>query len=91
MNFGYRSSFQIADKGLIEVIGPFGIALNMLNTTKFISIFHSGYVFHYTLVMMFSITFVFSYLLSFTSFGSINALTFLAIVVFYLHSTLHIN
>lgn len=48
MNFGYRSSFQIADKGAIEIFGPLGIAINILDLTKFTSLFHSGYIFHYT-------------------------------------------
>jgi NADH-ubiquinone oxidoreductase chain 5 len=83
MNFGYRSSFQIADKGVIELIGPFGTAINILVLTKFTSLFHSGYIFHYTLVMLFSIISIIAYSLSYNVFISVNGLIFVALVFLY--------
>ena len=81
MNFGYRASFQIADKGAIETFGPYGVAINILRTAKNLVGFHSGYVFHYSLVMIFSISFLFSYLIHFN--GSIDSITFVVLIASY--------
>jgi hypothetical protein len=52
MNFGYRVSFQTLDKGNIEVFGPFGSSLKINTLSKGLSDLHSGFIFHYSFVMI---------------------------------------
>ena len=57
-DFGYNISFKIIDRGLIEVIGPFGITNTILNFTKRFSQLQSGFVYHYAFVIFISLTFL---------------------------------
>jgi NADH-ubiquinone oxidoreductase chain 5 len=59
MNFGYRISFQALDKGSIEVFGPSGSSAKLWSVSKSLSSIHSGMIFHYSFVMLFSILFLF--------------------------------
>ena len=52
MNFGYRGSFQLMDKGNIELFGPAGLGLNISSFSKVLSHFQTGFVYHYSFVMM---------------------------------------
>jgi len=55
MNFGYNVSFQTLDKGSIEIFGAFGSSLKFWDVSKSLSKAHSGMIFHYSFVMLFSI------------------------------------
>jgi hypothetical protein len=81
MNFGYRVSFQLLDKGSIEVFGPFGSSSKLWGYSKILGNLHSGMVFHYSFVMLFSILFFFCWLLLFNLNWGINS-TFL--ILFFL-------
>jgi len=61
MNFGYRSSFQLIDKGNIELFGPVGIAFYLKKMTKSVSFIQTGWIYHYCLILITS--FLFSMLL----------------------------
>jgi NADH-ubiquinone oxidoreductase chain 5 len=52
MNFGYRISFQALDKGNIEVFGAFGSSLKLTQFSKGLSALQSGFIFHYSFVMI---------------------------------------
>jgi NADH-ubiquinone oxidoreductase chain 5 len=91
MNFGYRTSFQIADKGSIEFFGPFGFSFNFLNITKHIVFLQSGYVFHYSFMMLLSIVFMFSFLFFAFNFAFINILMMFSITVLYVCIIFQIN
>jgi hypothetical protein len=52
MNFGYRTSFQLMDKGNIELFGPLGLAYNLGSFSKTLSTVQSGFLYHYSFVMM---------------------------------------
>jgi hypothetical protein len=58
LNFGYSTSFKIADKGSIEVLGPLGIASQILNFSKTTVLIQSGLVFHYASFMLFFYAFL---------------------------------
>ena len=51
MLFGDKVSFQLLDKGNIERYGPFGIAFSAHNASIQASIFHSGSIAHYLLII----------------------------------------
>jgi hypothetical protein len=63
MEFGYKISFQLVDKGNIEMIGPKTIADQFSKSSIKISNFHSGLLFFYLFVMIcfliFFLTFTF--------------------------------
>lgn len=64
MSFGYRNTFQLIDKGNIEVMGPAGLSFNLQAIAKNYSSFQSGFVSNYALTLMLGVLLVF---LSFNS------------------------
>jgi hypothetical protein len=58
MNFGYRSSFQLIDKGNIEVFGPAGSAFNLQALGKNFANYQSGFVSNYALSFMLALMLV---------------------------------
>lgn len=79
MNFGYNVSFQTLDKGSIEVFGAFGSSLKFWDISKSLSKIHSGMIFHYSFVMLFSILCLLSWFIIFNLNWSINSLIILLI------------
>jgi len=55
MNFGYRTSFQLIDKGNIEVFGPAGVAFNLQPISKNFASYQSGFVPNYALTLMLAV------------------------------------
>ena len=56
MDFGYNISFKALDRGIVEVIGPFGIVRTIGNLTRIITNLQSGYIYHYAFIMFTGIT-----------------------------------
>ena len=54
--FGYEVSFKTLDKGIFEVLGPFGIGSTFRRLASQISTIQSGFVYHYALVMLMGLT-----------------------------------
>lgn len=78
MNFGYRCSFQLIDKGQIEIFGPTGTALNLQALSKGFAAIQSGFVSNYAFIMILGLLLMFSVIIATlnTSFG------FMPIIVF---------
>jgi hypothetical protein len=55
MTFGYRVSFQILDKGVIEKYGSLGSSTNLNKLSENAVSFHSGFLFHYLFTTLFSL------------------------------------
>ena len=49
---GIQYSFKTLDKGSFEILGPSGIAITVLNLTKYFSRLQSGMIYHYAVVML---------------------------------------
>jgi hypothetical protein len=64
MHFGYRTSFQLIDKGCIEVFGPSGIVYNALFLSKSFASHQSGFVPNYALTFMFALVLALLFFLS---------------------------
>jgi NADH-ubiquinone oxidoreductase chain 5 len=47
LKFGYSVTYKTLDRGLIEWVGPFGIAHQLTHFTKNLSLFQSGQVYNY--------------------------------------------
>ena len=80
MNFGYRISFQSLDKGNIETIGAFGSSLKVTQLSKGLSFLHSGFIFHYTFVMIIGMISLLTYFLF--MFVNVNLNMFLIALIF---------
>lgn len=80
MNFGYRISFQSLDKGNIEVFGAFGSSLKVTQLSKGLSYLHSGFIFHYSFVMIVGMIALLTYFL--VMFVNINLNMFLIALIF---------
>ena len=50
--FGYSVSYKIVDRGVFEILGPNGLAIVLKNTSKTVSALQSGYIYHYTFLML---------------------------------------
>jgi len=64
MNFGYFSTFQTLDKGLIEKVGPSGFTLSLFNLTSSMTAFSSGFVFHAIFLIVMSAFLLLNFLFS---------------------------
>lgn len=50
--FGYKVSYKIIDKGIIEILGPLGLSAIILQKAKYFFNLQSGFIYHYTLLML---------------------------------------
>nr|NP_044800.1 NADH dehydrogenase subunit 5 [Reclinomonas americana]AAD11915.1 NADH dehydrogenase subunit 5 [Reclinomonas americana] len=56
--FGYNISFKTIDKGLIEILGPYGLERLVKRLTLRVSQLQTGYIYHYAFIMLFGITLI---------------------------------
>jgi NADH-ubiquinone oxidoreductase chain 5 len=54
--FGHNVSYKIIDRGLIEYIGPQGIAITLQNLSKSASNLQSGFVYNYAFTIFLATT-----------------------------------
>lgn len=52
LSFGYNISFKALDKGIIEILGPYGISKVVRNLSDRISGLQTGYIYHYAFIMI---------------------------------------
>jgi hypothetical protein len=74
MNFGYRSTFQSIDKGLIEKIGPTGFVVTIFNASSNFVSFSTGYPYKAIYVLIF-FTFVFISIYFTFTFGLVSSMS----------------
>jgi hypothetical protein len=85
MNFGYLTTFQSLDKGLIERIGPTGFTVSTFSLSSNYTIINSGVLYHTTLMLIvFSVVFLVFFALS--SFGLLSSfsISFLFLFISYI-------
>lgn len=51
LDFGYNIGFKTLDRGIIEVIGPYGLVNSISSLTKRINSLQTGYIYHYGFIM----------------------------------------
>jgi len=56
LSFGYHTSYKAIDRGIIEMLGPYGISNTVYNISSKISKAQSGYLYHYALVIFSGVT-----------------------------------
>jgi NADH-ubiquinone oxidoreductase chain 5 len=55
MNFGYQGSFQLIDKGNIEMLGPSGLSFSLQKSAMTTSVFQAGLISNYAGLILLSI------------------------------------
>ena len=61
LNISYRVSYKIIDRGIIEVFGPLGLTVIISKKANNLYKLQSGLLYHYTLIVLISITFILIY------------------------------
>ena len=57
LNLGYNITFKLIDRGILEIVGPYGLVTNINKISKEVSKVQSGLVYHYALLMIIGLTF----------------------------------
>jgi len=70
LSFGYHGSYKTIDRGIIEILGPFGISFSVFKIAFFLNKKHTGFIYHYIIAIFFGLSFilVFQWLISFSGF-----------------------
>lgn len=58
LNFGYRVSYKIIDRGIIEIFGPLGLTIIISKKANLLYKLQSGFLYHYTLLILIGSTFI---------------------------------
>jgi len=58
LKFGYRVSYKIIDRGIIEIFGPLGLSTIINKKAKYLYNLQSGFLYHYTLILLIGSTLV---------------------------------
>jgi NADH-ubiquinone oxidoreductase chain 5 len=56
--FSYTTTYKTIDRGIIEVFGPMGLSTIITKKASTISQLQSGYLYHYTFLMLIGLTLV---------------------------------
>ncbi|MBV33893.1 MAG: NADH-quinone oxidoreductase subunit L [Rickettsiales bacterium] len=64
LNIGYKHTYQNMDRGIIELLGPNGISLNVFNKSYFLHKINTGFIFHYIFIILFGMIILLSFLIS---------------------------
>ena len=56
LGFGYHTSYKAIDRGLIEMLGPFGLSNLVFNCSLLMKKLQSGTTYHYILILLLSTT-----------------------------------
>ena len=82
LNFGYKISFQLVDKGFLEMFGPTGVIQQSSFLRKFMKALHTGSIYHYAFMMFVSLTVILAcFLLATTSVGNLFDLRLVVLLV----------
>jgi NADH-ubiquinone oxidoreductase chain 5 len=54
--FGYSTSYKVLDRGLIDRVGPYGVAHQLSRSTQNLSAFQSGQVYNYAFTIFVAAT-----------------------------------
>jgi NADH-ubiquinone oxidoreductase chain 5 len=83
LDVGYKTTYKAIDRGVIEMVGPYGISYSVYNTSLSISKMQTGYLYHYAFVMLMGVV-LFIATLSLSSFIDVRLYgQFLAVAVLY--------
>ena len=55
LNISYFKTYKLLDRGLIELLGPYGLSILFSNFSLNLSKLHTGYIYNYSLILFLSI------------------------------------
>jgi len=58
---GYKHTYQNMDRGIIELLGPNGISLNLYNKSYTLHKTETGFIFHYIFIILLGIVIILSF------------------------------
>jgi NADH-ubiquinone oxidoreductase chain 5 len=56
LSFGYHTSYKAIDRGIIEILGPYGISNTVSEQSRRITATQTGYLYHYAFIMLVGVT-----------------------------------
>ena len=59
--FGYSISYKFVDRGIFEVLGPTGLSLLALKIGSYLHQMQTGFIYHYTFLILIGITLLFGF------------------------------
>lgn len=63
LHHGYHTTYKMVDRGMIEILGPYGLSQLLYEKAWSLSRFQSGHLYHYTLVMVIGLCIPLSFVL----------------------------
>jgi len=64
ISFGYQVSYKSIDRGVIEILGPYGISNLVFSVAFNLNKLHTGYIYHYAIYMIFNLIFIVVFIFS---------------------------
>jgi NADH-quinone oxidoreductase subunit L len=58
--FGYSTSYKFVDRGIFEILGPTGLSTTALTIGNNLHKMQTGFIYHYTLLILLGATLIFS-------------------------------
>ena len=55
-SFSYHTTYKAIDRGIIEILGPYGISNTVSEQSRKIGSAQTGYLYHYAFVMLVGVT-----------------------------------
>nr|YP_010508049.1 NADH dehydrogenase subunit 5 [Phytophthora gonapodyides]UXG56390.1 NADH dehydrogenase subunit 5 [Phytophthora gonapodyides] len=83
LKVGYNVTYKMIDKGLIEMCGPYGLTTIFAFLSQKIILLQTGYIYHYSLLMLISIIFLIN-ILFFSILYYFNVITILLFLFIFL-------
>lgn len=85
LQFGNSVTYKLIDRGIIELLGPTGIARGLTNTSSFLSRIQSGFIYQYAFIFFIFIT-IFLTILGYKEYCNLSAELLLILpIAFYLY------
>ncbi len=70
--FGYSTSYKFVDRGIFEILGPTGLSSAALKIGSSLHQMQTGFIYHYTFLILIGITFLFGFREAFVQFSLFN-------------------
>jgi NADH:ubiquinone oxidoreductase subunit 5 (subunit L)/multisubunit Na+/H+ antiporter MnhA subunit len=82
LSFAFHGSYKVIDRGLIEFFGPAGLSFSVYKNSLFLSYFQSGFLYHYSFLMLIGLSFILIFFQIWNFFFSFFSIKLLFILFF---------
>lgn len=84
LKLGFDFTYKAVDRGIIETFGPYGITKNITENANKLQIIQSGYLYHYTFLILIGTTLLLFAITFLVKFSALNFIIFLFLVLFFI-------